>query len=513
MKKRICINEDNGHFYSTRNPDELSTETIAALVDTYCTDTQVGQILFCVNVKRALFDSKTWDPIFKGYDPDGPDDQAMLQWLPPNEQRLDTVNQGRRQIHNIWLMAHKGLDHFAIWLDRCRENDVEGWLSVRMNDCHYVDNESSHWHSDFWKENPDCRIVTYRDPTGWSEYSLDFSQEKVRQYYLRFIRELFERYDMDGLELDWMRFGHCLSYGAARQNSGLITEFIEEVRGLSKICSQRIGKDVQIAVRVPPEIQTCLSYGYDVIEWIQRELVQQITISNFLSDHWLDFPVETWKAVIDKRPISLAVCVHAGITDPNKYKWLLDNADIYRGSAGAALAKGADRVYLFNTCYYERDETHHRDAMLKDILTTCGSIKTIAEKTRRHILTFKQVLAPGEPETRKIPVTLPKEGVLFLRFSIGPAPQQGQKGIVLLGFSVDDAETDLIGKLRNSTLLMNGHKCQPVEVETPPFVTDTADSFIAWAAPEGTLQTGENVVEHLPCGIEGRVVWAEIMIN
>ncbi len=514
MKKRICLNEDNGHFYSTRSPDELSEETISALVDTYTQDTQVGRILFCVNVKRALFDSETWDPIFKGYDPDGPDDQEMLQWLEPDARRLDGCNQGRRQIHTIWLMARKGLDHFAIWLDRCRQNGVEGWLSVRMNDCHYVNNERSHWHSDFWKENPDCRIVTYRDPADWAEYGLDFSHEKVRRYYLRFIRELFERYDMDGLELDWMRFGLCLPYGSARPGSGLITEFIEEVGALSKICSKRTGREVRIGVRVPPEIQTCLSLGYDVIEWIQREMVRQITISNFLSDHWLDFPVETWKAIIGQRPIDLAVCLHAGITDPNNFqKWILDNADIYRGSAGAALVKGADRIYLFNTCYYERDMNHHRDVMLKEILTSCGAIGTIAEKPRRHILTFKQFLAPGEPEMRKIPTALKKEGILFLRFNIGPAPQSGQEGIIHLGFGLDKTDADSIDELRSASLWVNGKQCEPVEMATPPCVTETANFFIAWAAPQGSLQTGENVVEYLASALDGKIVWAEIMIS
>jgi len=515
MEKRICINEDNGHFYSSRRPEELTEGCIAGLVDTYAADTQVGQILFCVNVQKALFDSAVWEPVFAGYDPDGPDDQPLLRWLAPEQRRLDTVNEGRRQVHNIWLMTQKGLDHFAIWLNQCRKRSVEGWLTVRMNDCHWVDNPDSHWHSSFWKDHPECRIVTHRQRISWEENSLDFSHEKVREHYLGFIRELFERFDMDGLELDWMRFGYCLPYGKAKASRSIITEFIGRVRDLSRICSDRTGRNVRIGVRVPPEIQTCLSMGYDVIEWIGAGLVDQVTIANFLSDHWLDFPVETWKAVIGKKPVVLGVCLYLGITDPNTGSWFYDNADIYRGSAGAALVRGADRIYLFNTCYYEHHKELKRDDMLNDILTTCGSPKTIAGKGRRHILTFRQTSAPGEAIWRKIPVPLRKQTLDFIsrrnqiiifQFNLGPTPLENERTFIHLGFDVEANDV-----LRSAKMWANGSQCAPVDGLPPPeFVTDVAKLFLSWEIDRDALNAGENIVEYNAPDMDGNIVWAEI---
>ena len=37
--------------------------------------------------------------------------------------------------------------------------------------------------------------------------AFDYGREEVRAYHTKLVKELIERYDFDGLELDWMRFG------------------------------------------------------------------------------------------------------------------------------------------------------------------------------------------------------------------------------------------------------------------------------------------------------------------
>ncbi len=528
--RRICINEDNGHFYSSRAPKEISRGEIESLVDFYA-KSQVGQMLFCVNVRRALFDSRKWEPVFTGYDPDGPDDQPCLDWLPEDQRRLDTVNEGRRQLHNLRLMKDCQLDHFAIWLERCRKHNIQGFLSIRMNDCHYSNDLNSHWHSSFWKNNPQLRIVTHRDPRKLGEHALDYTKKEVRDYSLGLIRELFERYDMDGIELDWMRFGLNLPYGKCRSGAHFLTEFIKEVCELSRICSKRTGKPMSLAVRVPPTVETCLSLGYDVLTWIKQELVQQITISNFLCDHWLDYPVETWKAVIGDHPVALGVCFHAGITDPaiengspRTKKWLQELPDIVRGAAGAALVKGADLIYLFNHCYYEHDTVNpQRVKYLQDIIHTCGSIASMSGLPRRHILTYQQFAAPGEPDRRKIPVSLRPgsmvlssriDNIIPLRFNIGPAAGKNERARLLLGFDNQAAET-AGEKLKIAKVWLNDIPCATGEavISKPNPVSSNAALIISWQLPEEALHPGENYIEFEAPDSTGSLTWAEIIIT
>ncbi|MEI6424686.1 MAG: hypothetical protein WCP55_20890 [Lentisphaerota bacterium] len=37
---------------------------------------------------------------------------------------------------NMLSLDKQKLDRYQIWIDRCRHHGVEGWLTMRMNDCH-----------------------------------------------------------------------------------------------------------------------------------------------------------------------------------------------------------------------------------------------------------------------------------------------------------------------------------------------------------------------------------------
>ena len=82
----IMLNEDNSHYFYSRAGEELTGEKVAAWVDQYA-GTHVKELLLNVNCMRTSFDSALWDPIWKGYDPDAPDDQPLLKSLDPKKRK------------------------------------------------------------------------------------------------------------------------------------------------------------------------------------------------------------------------------------------------------------------------------------------------------------------------------------------------------------------------------------------------------------------------------------------
>lgn len=539
-KRRLCLNEDSGHAYAYMASEQTNEESLRELVDLYTRNTQIGQIMFCVNVQRALFDSRSWQPAFDGYDPEGPDDQPLFRWVFDTDRNTPagrTVFRERRKVHCLWLLAKKGIDHFAVWLDQCRKRQVEGWLSIRMNDSHYTHEPRCNWHNRFWLEHPELRIDAGSRP-GCSGF--DFSHQAVRDHYLALARELFERYDMDGLELDWMRWGFALPFGQERVRSHVITDFMTEIRDLSKICSDRTGRPVRLGARVPVDLQSSLSLGYDAIKWIQSGLIDQIVPSVFYADQWLDYPVETWQSVIDGRPVDLAICLCAELTDPTTGKVVPDSPATYRGAAGAALAKGADQIYLFNTCYradqfhepenpeienrfdgrcgrqhYTKHIREPRNDSLREILTTCGSLETIVGRPRRHVLTDQRFVVPGCTAGRRIPRELSGHSIL-LRFNAGPAPEPGERAFVLLGFDwLADESQEAIGDdpLGQAVLWFNGTRCEKVE---PPMdrepITPEAQCVRTWAVEPAVVHQNENLIVYEAPVLEAQLVWAEFDI-
>ena len=77
----ISLNEDNSHYFFTRAGKKLAAETVASFVDQYA-KTQVRELMLSANSMRTSFASKVWNPIWKGYDPNGADDQPLFASTP-----------------------------------------------------------------------------------------------------------------------------------------------------------------------------------------------------------------------------------------------------------------------------------------------------------------------------------------------------------------------------------------------------------------------------------------------
>lgn len=144
----ITFNEDNSHYFFTRAGQEFTAEKVASYVDQFA-GTQVREVLLSGNSQRTSFASKVWDPIWKGYDPKGPDDQPMFASTPKEGRAM-----ARGWVHTAWKLNQQGLDAYALWIKRAREKKLSPWISMRMNDLHNVDDPQSYMHPISGKRTP-----------------------------------------------------------------------------------------------------------------------------------------------------------------------------------------------------------------------------------------------------------------------------------------------------------------------------------------------------------------------
>ena len=104
VRTALCLNEDNSHWFSTRAGQALTPEFVSSFVDQYA-GTQIRELILSANSQRTSFASEVWYPIWKGYQPDGPDDQPLLRSTP------EAGRAGaRRWIHTAWELAEKKID-------------------------------------------------------------------------------------------------------------------------------------------------------------------------------------------------------------------------------------------------------------------------------------------------------------------------------------------------------------------------------------------------------------------
>lgn len=533
MERKLFINEDDSHFTSCHPREDMTREGIERLADFYCKDTQVGGVLFCVNYQKALYKSAVWEYVCDGYDPAGPDDQPFLKLVD-----LVTGGHGRKMFDNMLALDEQKLDRYQIWIDRCRHHGVEGWLSMRMNDCHGLQEYRQRveegmgsycgWAllcpSEFWKAHPEWRRASYREERSL-EGAFDYARTEVRAHHMKLVAEVLEKWDLDGIELDWLRWGMNFKPGYESEGKAILTGFIEEVRRLVKKAEKRLGHPVKLGVRIPWEIEVCEALGYDPLTWAEKRLVDQVVLSSFDGKASFSHPIPLWRRIFGTNVRILGHCSdYLAPYTALGLSGLIGNDDINHGVAATDLNSGADGLYFFNSCYFESDAPEQ----FKNLLQTAGAEATLRKHCRRHVLSFGAA-APGVPARERLPIPLVNPGIgydynrlqepITIRLDTGFKPANSDAVIIYLGFSKSvelnpKSEIRCNGNILSRAKDVSGvailnnriERCEKPVKEAIPFV-------LAYRIPGECMKPGENVFELMSFTGESEIRWVEISVS
>ncbi len=495
MKKLgLAVNEDNSHFFGYRPADRMNLANLQAFVDQYA-GTQVSQLVLCPNSMRTSYRSKVWDNIWefgnlqiKGVQ--GEDAQFHHQWA-----------------ENTKLLDEMGLNPYVIWIARCREKGLSPWISMRMNDTHCVDDETCFMHSRFWLEHPEYRRVPGSD-WDWIGRSFDYGHKEVREYHMKLVREYLELFDMDGLELDWMRFAYHFKPGHEQEGAEILTEFMREVRELTKLWSGRRGHPIKVGVRVPSRPMAARGLGMDAVRWAREGLIDMLVPTAFWATTDTDTPIELWRELLGPagEKITLAAGQEILLRPFPSPQQRFNDLESLRGFAAAMLDRGADQIYLFN--YMDECTTIEVLADYPRIINECGRPETLLDKPRRHVVTYPDTMPPGVGTPSILPADLKGKGPAQIRVCTGPRPTSG-KAVIRAGLKdcpgVDQAKP---------SARLNSQPCKAIgDCENPEQFAETK-RMIQFEIPLAAMQRGYNLVELFPDGGQPQQIgWMEIRID
>ncbi len=224
----------------------------------------------------------------------------------------------------------------------CRERRIPFFPRVRMNS-HYVIDPTHAGYGRFRRERPDLLIG--RPGENLPEKSLEwairtgknFAFAEVRDYMETVICETFERFDVDGVEMDFMRHPGWFRVEEARANAYLMTDLLRRVRARLLRTADRRGRRQWSIVRVPPTLADSLRTGLDVEEWMRSGLVDIVVVGGGF------IPFET---PVDEFVTAAAGtgCLIYGCIEATRY---IDDRHL-RGLASRWYDDGSDGVYLYN---------------------------------------------------------------------------------------------------------------------------------------------------------------------
>ncbi|MCP4644229.1 MAG: hypothetical protein GY851_27550 [bacterium] len=484
----IVINEDNSHFFGSRTADDMTMEGLHQFVDQYA-GTKVSHLFLCSNSMRASFKSATREAIWELGDQDMP------------------AAGGKRWMDNARLLHERGLDPYAVWIARSREEGISPWITMRMNDIHDVPNEKSYMHSLFWLNHPEYWRVPNDTSGGWTQRALNYGIPEVREHAMAFVRELLERYDPDGLELDWMRFGWHFKAGEEAEGAELLTQFMRDTRELTNAWSEKRGHPIKLGARVPAHPDAAKGLGMDGVRWVKEGLVDMLVPTPFWTSSDFDIPVELWRERIGDKAddIVLAPGIEHNVRAHPGGGAVPNTLESTRGFAAASWHRGADQIYLFN--YMDCDTIPVNAADYRILVEGGLGTDVVYAQSRRHIQAFRDTVPAGFPNGAVLPADA-AQGATF-RINTGPKPPAGKVTFVA-GLVQGDGMAEATFEVT-----VNGQACEAVADLDNPGQFPSAARAVQFACPMAAVKDGYNeiAIKQTASQPGQQLVWAEIRVE
>ena len=435
----IILNQDSDNFLFTRADclELINEQYIKNFIYQY-KDTNVTDFMMCVNVHISAFPSKV--KTFYGD-----------KYLRKEEQGIpvDYTRTCCKTAYHIWY--EKQLDLFQLWIEACRESKITPWLSFRMNDahCHF---ETPHYLiSDFFYEHIDeyargRHEIPYGGRRGYYDRCRDYEIEEVRAEMLAYIEEALERYDVEGIELDFQRELWCFQPGHEQNNLDLMTELVQKIKDIVRAAELRYGHRIKIAVRCHPNPAYSVEFGFDILEWAKQRLIDLVVPSPRWATSDNDMPIRLWKQMMEPYGVEVAGCVELLARSYPGSKLAYNTAESAIGSAVNILSQGADKLYLFN--YFDqsgemmegerRKVTRENDVRKAEgyfkLLTTAGDLEKAADTTRKHIVTYNDIVPLSRKFASILPIEVTANGPHFIRIVTGST---GKESRILLRLGIE----------------------------------------------------------------------------
>lgn len=403
-----------------------------------------------------------------------------------------------------------GTDLIQVFLDRCRSHGQAPFISIRMNDAHHKENVEkrkgdkssgslSMSINRFYHDHPEYRLVP--NSLSGKDVVLNWAEPEVRAQKFALLQELCEIYDLDGLELDFLRF---YSYFRAQettreQRAAIMTDFVTDVRAMLNRTA-REGRHRWLSVRVP-----CYTDAYDLLGIDLRAMTETgVDIVN-ASSHY--FTTQQHQLAAIRKQASSATLYFELCHTIWKGEKVTAGYDVFpyrratrehlHTAAHLAYERGADGISLFNFAYYRENGTGEGRGVFGE--PPFEALKPLNEPTALALEPQHWFIAQGwrAPGCKPLPLprkVLPDKPTAFI-FDLAP-PKGGWKKDARLRIQSDKPvpEGNWSAQWNGESLLSTSDLSEPYPVPYPSMM-GKPEELLAWIVPFSKLTTGVNRLE------------------
>ena len=178
---------------------------------------------------------------------------------------------------------------------------------------------------------------------GWWKPGLwNFAIPEVRQYKLAILREVAERYDLDGINLDFGRHPPFLPTGRQWEQRESLSEYVRQVRQMLQQVAERRGRPLLLSVRVADTVPGCHFDGIDIETWVRAKMIDMIVVGT----RSIEVDLAGFRRITAGSHVKLYPCIDQHHS-PDGYHAVTAN-EFLRGLAANWWQQGADGIATFN---------------------------------------------------------------------------------------------------------------------------------------------------------------------
>lgn len=268
--------------------------------------------------------------------------------------QLFNVTADRYENNIAHKLVEQGTDCLEIILDYCHLNNLELFWGMRMNDTHDASNQpgpiACFYNNKIKSEHPE-RLLKNRTRNqkygAWS--GVDYTVKDIREYAYRFVEEICDNYDIDGVELDFFRhpvFFASVADGqpATQDECDMMTELMVRIKEYIINRSVERQRAILFAIKVPDSLSYAKTIGLDLEGWLEKGLPDIMITGGYfkMNDH-------QYSALLAKKyGVTYIASLDENRIPDEKARADRDSVKCYRARAKGAFAQGADGVFLFN---------------------------------------------------------------------------------------------------------------------------------------------------------------------
>jgi hypothetical protein len=403
-----------------------------------------------------------------------------------------------------------GGDIVQVFIDRCRQKQQAAFISLRMNDAHNKEfsdprpgekpgSSIGMSVTKFYAEHPEYRLKP--SSLRGADLVQNWAVPEVRAQKMALIRELCENYDIDGLELDFLRFYSYFREEETplEQRRAIMTSFMREVRSLMNQTA-RNGKHRWLCARVPCHLPALDVLGLDLKALVAAGLDMVNASEHYFTTQQHDLAAireQTQGAVLY---FELCHTIWKGdkiLKGYDVFPFRRATREHLHTAAHLAYARGADGISLFNFAYYRQHGQGEGRGVFGEppfeALKALRDPQALAQEPQ-HWFIAQGWRAPG---MKPLPLPRKIEPGKAAKFSLDLAsPSGGWKQDARVRIQADRSleGSEWAAAFNGEALTMTGDVSEPFPVVYPSML-GRPEELRAWGVPHSLLREGKNTFE------------------